>query len=417
MKVVITYFFVWGNHPALSLAELLSALTRWGIPFVLKNASIEAGILEVSEYLSPAFMTELGGTVKFGIVESSLKGSVTPDALTSMIRKEGGGKLTFGLSAYRADNFSPITSARELKRLGGQLKKIFQTHQSVRFIAGIDRNLSSVTVAKNKLIEKGIEIAIFSAKRGFLLGRTTAVQPFEDYSTRDYGRLSVDPNSGMLPPKLAQMMLNLSSATAKDIILDPFCGSGTILQEALLMGWHHVVGSDVSKRAVEDTKKNLIWLKNRYGLKTSVVRLFSSDARKLSEHFQKNAVSAVITEPHLGPPLKARFDRHTAERVRDELEALYFLSFVDFKKYLKPHARVVMVWPVFLIKGRGDNTVSIGMTKALEKQGFFLTVPFKEEILEHSLGGLTQRGGFIYGRPKQKVWREIVVFEYRGGKI
>jgi len=46
--------------------------------------------------------------------------------------------------------------------------------------------------------------------------------------------------------------------------LDPFCGSGTFLMEAALLGFSKICGSDASDKAVADTKENMEWLQNFY---------------------------------------------------------------------------------------------------------------------------------------------------------
>jgi 2-polyprenyl-3-methyl-5-hydroxy-6-metoxy-1,4-benzoquinol methylase len=100
------------------------------------------------------------------------------------------------------------------------------------------------------------------------------VQDIEAYGARDQARPARDARVGMLPPKLAQTIINLAAGrpeTRMDkhwdsadglgrfMVLDPFCGTGVILQEALLMGYS-VYGSDIEPRMAEYTKKNLQWL-------------------------------------------------------------------------------------------------------------------------------------------------------------
>ena len=48
-------------------------------------------------------------------------------------------------------------------------------------------------------------------------------------------------------PKLARCMVNLSRARPGELVLDPFCGTGSIIIEAALMGCQ-VVGADISPR-------------------------------------------------------------------------------------------------------------------------------------------------------------------------
>ena len=89
----------------------------------------------------------------------------------------------------------------------------------------------------------------------FSLAQTEAVQPFEQFSARDFGRPGRDDLSGMLPPKLAIIMINLAQTPLNSILLDPFCGSGTILSEAVLLGYTNLIGTDISEKAIADSKK------------------------------------------------------------------------------------------------------------------------------------------------------------------
>jgi tRNA G10 N-methylase Trm11 len=57
------------------------------------------------------------------------------------------------------------------------------------------------------------------------------VQNIDEYSKRDYSK-DRDMQIGMLPPKLSQMMINLSGGKT---IYDPFVGLGTVLIESLYM--------------------------------------------------------------------------------------------------------------------------------------------------------------------------------------
>ena len=112
--------------------------------------------------------------------------------------------------------------------------------------------------------------------------------------------------SGMLPPKVAQMLINLSGLTTNHLLLDPFCGSGTILAEAARMGFEHLAGSDISTQAVADTRENIYWLIRTSHLPAPVINLQISDVRKVTEKFSANSVDGIVTEPYLGPPLRGR---------------------------------------------------------------------------------------------------------------
>jgi len=62
---------------------------------------------------------------------------------------------------------------------------------------------------------------------------------------------------GMMPPKLVQMMINISTTPKNSAIYDPFCGLGTTLIEAANMGYTSLFGSDISKEMVQSSQKSL----------------------------------------------------------------------------------------------------------------------------------------------------------------
>ena len=93
-----------------------------------------------------------------------------------------------------------------------------------------------------------------------LVAKVVHVQDVNWWSKKDYGRKKVDRKSGMLPPKVARIMVNLSQTPKDGVIYDPFCGSGTILVEALDSGFA-AIGSDISEKAVNDSVTNTNWFK------------------------------------------------------------------------------------------------------------------------------------------------------------
>jgi tRNA G10 N-methylase Trm11 len=270
--------------------------------------------------------------------------------------------------------------------------------------------LSSVIVKTNKLLSsRGSEIVILKLKGDFLLGRTIAVQPFAEFSRRDYGRPARDSKSGMLPPKLARMMINLAQIKPEEVILDPFCGSGTILQESLILSYKNIIGSDISKRAIENAKKNLTWLLRPK--QDSQPALINTDVRCLSRRFKPKSINAIITEPYLGPPtiaseawgagppFKRREPASKIKRIIRELELLYLDSFKQFKKVLKPRARIVIIFPVI-------------SCQKLEILKNIFTLGFLQDQKFINLYNNARRQSFLYSRAGQRVKREIFIFNY-----
>ena len=61
---------------------------------------------------------------------------------------------------------------------------------------------------------------------------------------------------GALRPTVAAMMVSLAGEP-HGLLLDPCCGSGTILSEALAVGWSAVRGSDIDPGAVSAARRNV----------------------------------------------------------------------------------------------------------------------------------------------------------------
>lgn len=92
-----------------------------------------------------------------------------------------------------------------------------------------------------------------------------------------------------MPAKLARCMVNLAQPRAGELVLDPFCGTASMLIEAGLIGCR-VVGFDVKRRMVQGSLHNLLF----YGVKPEGVVV--ADAR----HLPAVRADCVVTDPPYG---------------------------------------------------------------------------------------------------------------------
>jgi len=100
------------------------------------------------------------------------------------------------------------------------LKSILKTSKTVikehgynpRFINKDESNLSSASIIHEKLIEKRSDFNLIECDGKFFGAVSVWVQDIASYSQRDYDKLR-DMHTGMLPPKLAQMMINFSKSS------------------------------------------------------------------------------------------------------------------------------------------------------------------------------------------------------------
>ncbi|MDD2807566.1 MAG: DNA methyltransferase [Patescibacteria group bacterium] len=362
------YAFILGHNPQLSVAEILAVLPV-AKTIEQSNAFL---IIELNDEIeAETLQKKLGGTVKIGKVISE---KFTPEAIFEILKNnQQSNKLNFGVSYYDCpkDNLG--------MKVKGLLK---QADISCRLVVSKDKALSAVVITKNHCFD-------FMVLANKFLAQTLAVQDFEDYGNRDYGRPVRDLVSGSLPPKLAKIMINLSSLAESKIILDPFCGSGTLIQEALLLGYSKIYGSDISDKAVKDTEVNLKWLKQHSGINLSGTNIFKCDVRELSKKVDQ--VDGIVTEPYLGPPLRGSEGILFLEKVIDDLSKLYLSALAEFAKVLPSKGVVVIVFPSFKID---REVIDLPIIDEIKKMGF-------TQVNDRPL---------LYGRPGQKVWRRILIF-------
>lgn len=416
------HFFILGTNPVLSTAEIIALLDGrlFTVTEMHKQAlivdALPGAVLDAKE-----LMKRLGGTIKIGtIVEESL--SLDPNVLIEKMlaglahRVADIGNATFGMSVYSLDTDNPANKAAAVagrfKRVGMEVKrKLKEAGCASRFVTPqVGTALTSVAVGKNKMLEDGAEFVALLKGNVMLLGKTDVIQPFEEFSTVDYGRPERDTVQGMLPPKLARIMINLIhvSREVKEVtLMDPFCGSGTVLTEALQMGFRELLGSDKNPDAVVGTQKNVEWLQGK-GLApndgSTHLALFASDAREVSTKVKPASVDAIVSEPYLGPPRSGQERRGEIQKTLSDLSKLYFECLMDWKKILKPGAPVIMALPVYIL---GIEKHGINVSEFAELG--YRTEPLLPTLILSRLGVReTKNHGLLYGRNDQHVWREIV---------
>jgi len=418
------YLFALGTNHSLCKVDILNVLSRFKARPEILEASEEVLIVDVEGELDiKALMAELGSAVKVALVfdvfasEDFLKSAIREfskkDFLDQLLPKNQK-KATFGISVYHGGG--EYKALNETWHLSGELNRqikdeLIASGIDAGYVRQKERVLSSVSVKENGLLDRGFELVLAVGESGVWVGKTLAVQDYESYSQRDYGRPERDAESGMIPPKVARMMINLLGVGKEELILDPFCGSGTFLQELVILGYKNLIGSDVSQNAISATQKNIDWLFANFPdiKKTDFrIKLIESDARALSKAFEAEKVGAIVTEPYLGPTGVRYFSTDRIKKEIGNLESLYSQSFGEFNKILKKGGKVVIIFPVFRYK---DQFFKLEILEQIKKMGYgrldFLPSDIDPEKLDLQI---TDRNSIIFFRPGQAVSREILLF-------
>jgi tRNA (guanine10-N2)-dimethyltransferase len=301
------------------------------------------------------------------------------------------GKLKLGLSAFDLD-----ISAAEMLRTGLELKKVCKKYgRSVRVVPNTEPALNSAQVLHNQLTgDLGIELLFINYGNKVYLAKTVAIQNIEAYTRRDRERPKRDAFVGMLPPKLAQTIVNLASGpvepTLDNVVLDPFCGTGVILQEALLMGYG-AYGTDLEPRMVDYTRANLEWL-DTHGVEITP-KLEVGDA---TTHQWTHPFSTVACESYLGRPLTSWPDP-------DKLHEIIGNCNVIVEKFLRNIATQMPAGTRLC--------VAVPAWQAPSGKLYHLSLLDRLEVLGYNRISFqwAQEQEMVYRRPDQMVARELLV--------
>ena len=423
------YIAILGRQPNLSIAELESQFgaekTRW---FSSTSATVDAADFTVDR---------LGGTVKAGKVILNLPGGnwqkVSQAVVAHYSHKWSGfdGKITLGISSYGFP-----ASAREVQKIGLIIKKnIKKENTSLRLIPNAEPQLNTATSHHNKLglSPNKVELLIIRSESGaVIVAESTGAQNITALARRDQGRPKRDAFVGMLPPKLALLMVNLASglltpsvskfsetsaarvprgtgvlagtrseAVSENLddeetgmhlrLLDPFCGTGVVLQEAALQSYA-VYGTDLSDKMVDYSAINLEWLKQTKKLSTPV-DIEQGDAM---HHSWQSPINLVVSETYLGQPFSAPPSSSKLDEVKRNVDHITTSFLKNLRPQLQPGTPLCLAVPAW--RDASGHMTHLPFIRSIEQLGYS-RVQLKN----------TDSQKLIYYREDQVVARELLV--------
>lgn len=421
---MIQSLIILGRQPLLGLAELESLYGAGKV----RPAGKHAAIVEVDP-CRLAF-NRLGGATKFCKILTMLDTTnwkqiekflikVSPDFSTRMPE----GKMHLGLSLYGFEE-----SLKQVEATGLSIKKaIRKTGRSVRLAPNKSTELNTAQITHNKLLsQNGWELVLVRDGQQTIIAQTIKVQDIESYTLRDRGRPKRDARVGMLPPKLAQIIINLATGKLPEeklssicdtpagenipkpalgqTVLDPFCGTGVVLQEATLMGYE-AYGTDIDPRMVEYTDHNLGWLRRTNpntgawvpeDLNSITGENTNVEQADATAYLWPVSIDFVASEAYLGRPFSSLPTSDVLSKNISNCNLIIKKFLQNIHAQLKPGTRLCLAVPAWQTKP--NQFKHLPLVDSLEELGY------NRVVLRH-----VRKADLLYYRSSQVVARELLV--------
>jgi tRNA G10 N-methylase Trm11 len=372
------YLFILGRQPEIGIAELRAVFGD--AELVLPQIAL------VSSDAEPQ-LERLGGARKVGRVIWDDSAPID-EFLIEKLKSLPPGKITLGVSYYGQG-----ATAASARKIAISLKK--HLDRSVRVLPNSEAEIADAATLGNKLgsSPNKVELLMVHAGQRLIVAELLGVQNLNAYTLRDRGRPKRDARVGMLPPKLAQIMINLAMGSGKPpcSLLDPFCGTGVVLQEAALDNIN-VYGTDLEPRMIDYSRQNLEWLKRTKRINFAA-RLEIADA---TNYIWTPPIDLVVTETYLGQPYSTAPPIEKLQQNISTCNTIISKFLNNLSPQITPKTGLCIAVPCWFAGGR---TYHLPLTHQLAAYGY-------EQIFYSD-----NQKPLIYRRESQIVGRELLVLQ------
>ena len=358
------YLFILGRNVDLSIAELKSFFQKEKISCKIISIVNNGLLVETEKNLPFGIIEKLGGTISIGeVFVSGTSEQIFKELDKKNLYSGKSNKLNYIVHDFEGKNFEDILLYLKARFREEKLKA---THKkltgNIKLQSGeVVPNLSS------NLIQE--QYFIFENHFGKIIENCN----YEKIEKRDMGK-PVRRESLSISPRLAKILINLSQIKENETLLDPFCGIGTILQEALLQKIK-VIGVDNDKTAIDSAKINLKW----FNFSDNDYKLINEDSSKIKI---QNA-DVIATEPDLGELLKKIPNEEKAKQIISGFEKLMIKVINNLKKNV--NGRIVFTSPLVQTKAK---KISPDFKKIASSTGLKIAKDFPiDEFREDSIVG------------------------------
>lgn len=310
------FFLLSGEHETLPVSELKAILEAEGYAFkslekLDQLLGLEANLNCVEAVKCRAAFTRLCGLELFTCKAETSKivQTTSSTSLNEVLRE----KESFAVRVKHVKNHASKIDGMNLERKLGRVILNKTTKTKVK-LKNPDKTFTGILTDEKFIF--GIKLAEIPPKP--FVERRPKKKPFFHPSA--------------MQAKLARCMVNLAKPKAEELLLDPFCGTGSMLIEATLIGCR-VLGVDIQRRMVKGTLQNLAY----FNIKPEGA--IRADARNLPIA----KVDCVVTDPPYGR--SATTIKRTTKQIVEEV-------LISVHDMLEKGRRVCMAAPKTLNIGR-----------------------------------------------------------------
>jgi tRNA G10 N-methylase Trm11 len=268
------------------------------------------------------------------------------------------------------------------------------------------------------------EILYCQTEEGMYVGKTITVVDSNFQKEMDETRPFSDYRQ-TIPPKFAKYLLSLlglSEPLEQKKILDPFCGTGTILMFAFCEGIQ-IYGADFDMGQVTGSRKNIIFTSQKVQQKLPKdfieTHIQHCKIEQINNLFPSNSFDGIVSEPVLLPFYR---EKPTFDTVQQELDnsvlPIYKIFLEKAYELLKPGHRIALVSPI--IQTQEDRRVNLPILSYGRNAGFE-PIPLirpsrvinkeKESLNLHAENNFT-----FFDAGTERIIREFFLFEKSGKK-
>jgi len=335
------YLFILGRNIELSVAELRSFFRKNNWKFEKIKLAGNGLLVESSAKIGKGTVPKLGGTISVGEVLASGDAKEIFSQLGKIELHSGkSNKLNYVVHDFGSEI---LKDAENYLKQRFKAEKLKATEKKLTGSIQLQGGASVAKVASSLIDE---QFFIFSSKDENYFGRIFESSDYGEIEKRDMQK-PVRRNELAISPRLAKILVNLSEVSSEkgEILLDPFCGIGVVLQEALLQRIK-ATGIDIDKTAVAGARQNLEF----FGFDKKNYKLINGDSSKIKIN---EKISGVATEPDLGKLQKSVPGEEEARKIIGEFEKLMIKVLNNIKENVK--GKIAFTAPLIFAGKKGGR--------------------------------------------------------------